>query len=94
LKSIKAGEIYRALFKYFCDNGVPDSLRYDSLNAAVIQSLLAFLQVKPIFTAPRSSLAPFEPIDVFVAYSFHVRILKTDLAGINLLTLNNLIICI
>ena len=58
LRSIKAGEIYHALIKYFCDDGIPDSLRYDqgsSLNAAVIKSLLAFLQVNSIVTAPRSS---------------------------------------
>ena len=58
LKSIKAGEIYHALVKYFCDDGIPDSLRFDrgsSLNATVIQSLLAFLQINAIVTAPRSS---------------------------------------
>jgi hypothetical protein len=58
LKSIKAGEIYHALIKYFCDDGIPDALRYDqgsSLNASVIQALLAFLQVNSIVTAPRNS---------------------------------------
>lgn len=58
LRSIRAGEIYHALIKYFCDDGVPDSLHYDqgsTLNANIVRSLLNFLKVNSIVTAPRSS---------------------------------------
>jgi hypothetical protein len=58
LKTIRAGEIYHALVKYFCDDGVPDSLRFDqgaSLNASIITSLLEFFSINAIVTAARSS---------------------------------------
>lgn len=58
LKTIRAGEIHNVLIQYFCEDGIPDTLRYDqgaSLNAEVVKSLLGFLNINSIVTAARSS---------------------------------------
>jgi hypothetical protein len=57
LKSLRVAEIYHALIHYFCNDGLPDALRFDrgsSLTAKVIDDLLQYLQINAIVTAPRS----------------------------------------
>jgi hypothetical protein len=58
LKTIRAGEIYNALIKYFCEDGIPSSATFDkgaSLNAEIVTSLTKFLNINSIVTTARSS---------------------------------------
>ena len=58
LKNIRAGDIFNALIKYFCDDGIPDAATFDkgaSLNAETVTALLRFLHVNNVVTTARSS---------------------------------------